>query len=1184
MTDLHMACGAFIIGPTTDGADAVLASLDKMSCSVKIPREFLLPVVDELGEFMRVGTTGVVRELSKDGQCHQSECKYNLVDVFKRFASVHVHGPDTPKEVAMGCSCPFHQESLVVHLVRAFFIAVEREFAKTPVVLCYNEDGVMTDSFRSLFQKAVTALLHDIGKPSTRVVTGYTAFPTHGDEGCRMLYILYSGASGGFNRWFSTEEWKHMCDVIQLHMEGCNMEPNADREVPLGARLSTMRHGPAVLASLCDLARVDKESAFPEDGFLSGPIMADCDASIARIASLAADGPNAFREVAQQFDLSGLIIKLDGTSCSGKTTIAGQICEFLERMGTKAVHVSRDKVIEMLGGRAVVYADDALKDQIDPTMAKLVDKALRNKTVVVYDTLQTFFGTSSLNTSGTFVMMVSPLRIGPIVSAESERHHGGDFASQLKTSGQTSPFDPSPGQRSVNMCMHGKKSVGSSSNPRGASCKGNPVIKFTVPTVTQAELHEPALGEVLQCVEHIVASGIIGRSDPTSKMNLTELVSHLSLMFFTDGMSNGQKTALLTEWFKARNYSVTTGCKRAVYLLRVALLKLHGVPNKAIRDVSAEDESHVVTTYSAMTKDAIQELLRDAEECDKGAMLVKYMDGINHEVGAPWHTECRSVVIIFTDTGFALIPVMARGIEALGNNTQDIADGDTDAFSQDLQHIFARLNYHGLTGSAEMEKKLAAATDAVSDSVVVTGKRDGSCVRVFVARVGSHQCNFLTWRMRVDGSAFEKAFAEESLVQSGGKWMMFMASNGTLSAGRMTGYFATSMIYSDLFKDDLLALVTAGSTATPFEIATRVCSDDMTMFGRFTRKIADVLPQVEEGTNATTFFFEAICPDRTDIFNGDVHTELAVSYTSEESGISFLSAVKYVDDKYVCYPHSWLKHEFPEPYHWTASVDTLLKMAGAISNVVTGSMTVDAFLETFPPSGGNGPIDAEGFVAYFTVGDKLIYTKVKTKAYYDLHKLKPCNLSWLVSMPKSAERFFPNLTTVKNFFDPATQKSFCEVLARYATSEDMMACLQGKALESYRREVVKLDANRQALMNARAENDQSTVDKMTSVVCTQEAGLVKRILGMKESGAVWNAKVNETMTRMFGPVQEDYVGRVGGFAKDFFLNEIKIQNAGYLDRLACLIDPANVERNAKNGANRGELPGCIGQLFMAVSV
>jgi len=1183
MEQLHTSCGTFITCPTVDGVNAVLASLETMGCQVKIPPEFLASVVTELDGFMRVVATGVVREANKDGAMGQSECTYCLIDVFKRFANLHVHGADTPKEVAARCSCPYHQESLVVHLVRAFLLVVEREYAKNPVTTCYNEDSAMTDAFRSLFQKAVTALLHDIGKPSTRIVSSScTAFPTHGEEGAHMMYILYSGAGGGFSRWFVMSEWKHMCDVVQLHMEGCNMSPDENRGLLLATRLSVMHDRHEVMASLRDLARVDKASAFPEDAFSTGLILADCDELIEQITSFADDGLSTVREVVKRLGLSGkVIIKMDGPSCSGKTTLARLICELIEKMGAKVVHVSRDKVIEMLGGYDVVYTNDELKSQIDPTMQNMAQKALQYGAVVVYDTLQTFFGTSILNTSGAFVVMVSTRRIGQIVPDEADRHHRGDFASQLKTSGPTSPFDPSPGQRSVNMCLRDKKSQGSSTNLRSALCKGNPVIKFLVPTVTDTGLHEPALREVLQCVENIVASGIIGQSDPTSKMNLTELLTYLSGMFFTEDTSNDQKIALLTEWFKARNYSVSTGCSRKVYLLRVALLRLYGVQNKAIRDVSANDDCEVRATYGTMTKEAIQELLQDAEECNTGAMLVKYMDGINRDFSAPWHTECRSVVIIILKTGFCLIPVMARGMEVFGKTTQDMTICDTDAFSPELQHIINRLNYSALMEdvadsiASETEKKFATATDAVSDSVVVTGKRDGSCMRVFVVRTGSKQCDYLMWRMRVAGTAYEKAFAEESLIQSDGKWMMFMASNGTLSAGMMTGYFTTSMIYSDPFRENLLSLVTAGS-ATPLQVVTHACGDGMTMFGRFTRKIAEVLHQVEEGADATTFFFETICPDRTDIFNGDVHTELAVSYTRDESGISFLSAVKYVGDKYVCYPHSGLKHGFSEPYYWLASVDMLLEMARAISDVVTGRMTIDAFLESFPPVGGNGPIDAEGFVAYFTVGDMLIYTKVKTKAYYDLHKLKTCNLSSLLGMPESAERFFPNLTTVKNFFNPATQASFCEVLARYATSDDMMACLQGKALESYRREVVKLDANRQALMNAQAENDQSTVDKMTSVVRTQEAGLVKRILGMKESGPVWSTKVRETMALVFGPVHEEYAASVGGFTKNFFLNEIKIQDAGYLGRLACLLDPVNVEKNG--------LPKCFGEMFMAVSV
>jgi hypothetical protein len=664
-----------------------------------------------------------------------------------------------------------------------------------------------------------------------------------------------------------------------------------------------------------------------------------------------------------------------------------------------------------------------------------------------------------------------------------------------------------------------------------------------------------------------------------SAMNLTELITHLSAMFFTDKTSNDQKVTLLSEWFNARDYAVSTACNRLVRMLHIALLKIHGVPNKAIREVSADDECHVRTVYGAMTKKEIEDLLQVAEACNRVALSVKYKDGVNRNYSAPWHFECRSTTIVFTEHGFCLIPAMQRGAEVLGKTTQDMDNCETDTFSQEFKDIIRRLNYPELVADvtdpdvlAELKASFDAATQAVSDRVIVTGKRDGSCMRIFAVRVGSPQYNFLTRLLQIAGSEYEKLFAQESLVQSDNKWLMCMASNGTLSAGMMRPYFTTSMMCSDSFEEELLQV-------SPFDVvhvASHKCSDGMTMFGRFTSKIVDMMHQVEDNTDAVTFLFETICPDRTDLFERVVHNELAVSYTKEEAGVSLLSAVKYVGDEFVCYPHSELEHKFSEPYSWTVSVDTLLGMAEALSDVVMSRMTIEKFLESYPPSRGDGPIDPEGFVAYFTVGDKLIYTKVKTKAYYELHKLKICNLPWLLSMPATAERFFPNLTVVKNFFNLETQTTFCTELAHYATSEDMMACLAGKALESYRREVVKLDANRSALMNARAESDQAAIDKLATTVRVQEAGLVKRILGMKESGSVWAEKVRQTMTSMFGPVNPEYVESVGGFVKNFFLNEIKIQEAGYLERLASILNPSNVQQNG--------LPRCIGEIFMAVSV
>ena len=1218
----------------------VLSCLAVMGHPVEIPPEFIDPLVNELAAFMKVKSRAVVRSFPSPlkivsqlaqvpsdladefGQLVQGvttsldvanmikavniactsskktdvkrkttltaflktlqevyaqhECEYSLLDVFGQFAHLHVHGADCPKEVAMGCTCPYHDESLVVHLVRAFLLSVQTHASAVTVV--YNEDGTMSDAFLSLFQKAVTALLHDVGKPSTRIVSGKsTAFHTHGEEGAQMLNILYDGAilhDGGFNRWFpSPKDWCKMTAVVEIHMEGCNMSPSSNRTCLLAARLSTMENGPEIFDLLCVLARVDKSSAFSQ--IPTDLIMADDLPSIETTLSLLRDGPKAILEAGREYGTLGrMIIKLDGPSCSGKSTVAEVIRNTFEEQGKTCVIVSRDNVIRQLGGRGV-----AEKSEIDSTMSSIVENAFHDGSVVLFDTCQVYFADDRyLNTSGAFVVMVSVRRIGPITQKEAERHHGGDFAAQLATSGATSPLNPSPGQGSQPMAMKKKRTVGSSGNPFSASNDGNPHIKFLVPTVTQNSfLHEIALGQVVNFAKNVVASGILDEENPTDKMTMPVLLTYLFEKHHMEKMSNAERSAILTEWFKARKYSVSTPCNRFVFELRVALLLLHGIANKAIREISPEDDAKIRKTFAAFSKEEICEMLQKAQVQNDSAIAVKYMDGINRDFFAPWHFECRSPAIVFEPDGFRLIPAMQRGMEVLGKDTQDMSDGKTSTYSSQMQHIINLLNggdwIKSITDpdeSAEMLKKIEDAQSTVSDTVTATGKRDGSCMRVFVTKPGTCQYKCLSDRIVLMGTKFEKAFTHESLVQSDGMWAIFLATNGTLGVGteEMEGYFATSMIASDPFGESLVQMVSMG--VTPVEVATYVCDDGKTMFGRFIAKVMEILPQVQDDTDAITILFEAICPNRTNQFSGQVHGELAVSY--EKGSMSLLSAVKYVDGKLVCYTHSKLIHSFSQPYYWSVSVATLLSMANALSDVTMGKMTMDKFLAEFRPDGGDGPIDPEGFVAYFTVGDNFIYTKVKTKAYYDLHKLKLSNLSWLLTLPDIVGKQFPTLTIMKAFFEIERQKAFCEELAQYATSADMMSCLAGKALESYQKAFAERESSYEKLMKARVDGTPDV--KLEQDLLKQSSGLVKRILGMKESGKVWNTYVLATMIRTFGPVHEDYVTLVGGLTKKFLLEEIKVQEPGYLDRLGEILEPSNVEKNG--------LPKSLGEIFMAV--
>ena len=138
----------------------------------------------------------------------------------------------------------------------------------------------------------------------------------------------------------------------------------------------------------------------------------------------------------------------------------------------------------------------------------------------------------------------------------------------------------------------------------------------------------------------------------------------------------------------------------------------------------------------------------------------------------------------------------------------------------------------------------------------------------------------------------------------------------------------------------------------------------------------------------------------------------------------------------------------------------------------------------------------------------------------------------------------------------------------------MMNCLEGKALESFQKAQNELAKTREELQHYSCDNMDNRV-KLEDDVSNKVANLTKRILGMKESSYVWNKYVLSVMNSSFGQVHADYATMVGGFAKNFCLNEIQVQKSGYLERLADMLNPCTVEKNG--------LPKCFGDLFMAVS-
>lgn len=160
-------------------------------------------------------------------------------------------------------------------------------------------------------------------------------------------------------------------------------------------------------------------------------------------------------------------------------------------------------------------------------------------------------------------------------------------------------------------------------------------------------------------------------------------------------------------------------------------------------------------------------------------------------------------------------------------------------------------------------------------------------------------------------------------------------------------------------------------------------------------------------------FFEAFCKNRTTI-NGILHTELAVGYN--QNGLHLLGAM--LNNIYI--PHFDLpNHTFTQPFYMVVNrTDTVFYVMNLLDQIVLNKETNDKLLRLCSLSNISKLIHPEGFVLLTPLENGLYdYAKLKTKLYYDCHKIKQNKLSYLLQLDENCEIYYPIIKKLKFFFN-----------------------------------------------------------------------------------------------------------------------------------------------------------------------
>ena len=447
---------------------------------------------------------------------------------------------------------------------------------------------------------------------------------------------------------------------------------------------------------------------------------------------------------------------------------------------------------------------------------------------------------------------------------------------------------------------------------------------------------------------------------------------------------------------------------------------------------------------------SIDELKSDARLCEsiaRSLFLVKYVDGLNGPRfwQNKWARESRGTVLFrhpITHEITVLSYKLQRGAEVLtGKQKKDGVD-ETENYNEKSADFFDN----------DQKKVIHALMNEKALKTFATSKCDGMLV-VFTTYTGFAK---IVMEAVIDafGSNLAKLMAEQSAIVSDGSHLVVASTQGTVFMKTESGvthiepYVTTAALAgTGLVPIDELREYAATKDGT--------CTAAWERWGQpFIEQIIGVsraidatitasIPPTAATNDATSFMFEAVCPDRRDVWLGHDHTELAASY--DRAIMCFLGASICNVTEYI--PHVLVRNmvgaawpsSFYEPLWWDiddpdgeCTVDDLLS---AFNDVTDGKMQKADLIKRFPPANRDltpdeaidRPLDVEGLVLMTPVGEGIVpgiprcdYAKAKTIIYYRTHKFRPKYIAYYIELDKIpyAKARFPLIGRVADFFRP----------------------------------------------------------------------------------------------------------------------------------------------------------------------
>lgn len=350
---------------------------------------------------------------------------------------------------------------------------------------------------------------------------------------------------------------------------------------------------------------------------------------------------------------------------------------------------------------------------------------------------------------------------------------------------------------------------------------------------------------------------------------------------------------------------------------------------------------------------------------------IKYIDGINNIWKPKWSREARGrFYYINKKTVIELKYGLQRGIEVLTKahkdygitETQDITEINNSKFDDIQNNILNKFN-----GNNEFNS-------------YISSKVDGSLIIINIYPENCIQYQIIKDIVQNSNDNFSKSILDYCLNNN--LPLVTISTQGTLILScDMQDYFLSAI--QDLYDINNFIL-------EAIKYSKNICTN-----------------------NYVSLFFEAFCKNRRTI-SGKLHTELAVGY--ESNGIQLLGAM--CTNKYI--PHFDLPNNtFTQPFYMKINrTETVFNIMELLDKIVLNKESINEILKLCPTTNISTLIHPEGFVLLTPLDNGFYdYAKIKTKLYYDCHKIKQHKISYLLKLDENCEKYYPIIRKLKFFFN-----------------------------------------------------------------------------------------------------------------------------------------------------------------------